>query len=228
MRARSLLATGAMLLLGVLGGCGGSSSNGVASKAPAEILAATRVAASGAKSVHVTGALVSAGTPVAFNLDLVAGKGAEGEISEHGFSFQLVALGGSVYVSGSPAFYQHFGGIPAVQLFEGRWLKAPGNSAEFASLSSLTDLGTLLNTLLISPGAVQVGGTAKAERQKAVAVKELSSGGTVYVATTGKPYPIEVVRAARGGASVSFDHWNAIGALAPPANAVDITRLERT
>jgi hypothetical protein len=227
-RARLLLAAGGVLALIAFAGCGGSSSNGVASKAPNEILAATKAAAIAAQSVHVAGVLVSARTPVSFNLDLVAGKGAAGQVTEHGLSFQVVEVDGAVYIAGSPAFYQHFGGIPAVQLFEGRWLKVPGNRGEFAALSSLTDLGTLLRTLLTTDGTLESGGTTTVGRKRVVAVKQLPTHGTVYVATTGKPYPVEVVTVGRGGGSVSFDHWNAAGPLTPPASAIDVSRLERT
>jgi hypothetical protein len=218
-----------MLVLGVLAGCGGSSSNGVASKTPSEILLTTTAAAFGAKSVHVAGALVAEGTPFTLDLDLVAGEGARGEVSEHGLSFQLIELGGTVYINGSPAFYQHFGGVPAVQLFGGRWLKAPANTGEFASLSSLTNLAGLMRSLL-NVRTVKPGGAARAPGgHRAVAVRDVSTGETVYVATTGKPYPLAVVgNSSTHGGSISFDHWNAIGTLRPPANAIDIARLERT
>ena len=44
-----------------LASCGGSSGNGIASKTPTEILALSKQAADSAKSVHVTGSIVSNG-----------------------------------------------------------------------------------------------------------------------------------------------------------------------
>src|SRR5690242_18608693 len=93
------------LALAVLAGCGGSSSsdsagNGVADKAPADILAATKVASDGARSVHVSGSLVSGGSPITLDMHLLAGKGGRGQLSEGGLSFQLIQVGKTVYIKG--------------------------------------------------------------------------------------------------------------------------------
>jgi hypothetical protein len=69
----------AIALAGLLGGCGGSSGNGVASKSPAEILAATKSAADGASSVHIAGLLSSGGSPIALDMYLASGAGGRGK-----------------------------------------------------------------------------------------------------------------------------------------------------
>jgi hypothetical protein len=218
------------VLLGavLLGGCGGgsSSSNGIASKTPTEILSAATAAADSASSVHVSGSIVSAGSPFTLDLELVKGKGGRGQISEGGLSFNLILLDGTAYISGSPAFYSHFGGPAAAQLLEGKWLKAPASSGTFSSLGSLTDLNQLLNTALSDHGVLAKGPPTTIDGQPAVSVTDASHGGTLYVATTGKPYPIEISKSGATGGKISFGSWNAPITLAAPKDAIDLSQLE--
>src|ERR1700744_788801 len=94
-----LLALAALLLAVALAACGGSSSSsgsGVADKSPAAILAATKAAAHSAKSVHVAGSIVSGSSPITLDMQLLAGKGGRGQLSQDGLSFELVEVGGTV------------------------------------------------------------------------------------------------------------------------------------
>jgi hypothetical protein len=233
LRPRSLLAALVALALVVialvLGGCGGSgdsSSNGIASKTPTEILAAATAAANGASSVHVSGSIVSGGSPITLDLELAAGKGGRGQISEDGLSFNLIQVGGTAYISGSPAFYSHFGGPTAEKLLAGKWLKAPASSGSFSSLGSLTDLNQLLGTALSNHGALMKGPTTTIAGQQVLSVTDAAHGGILYVATTGKPYPIEIYKPGKTGGKISFDRWNAPVTLTAPANAIDLSQLE--
>src|SRR2546423_10587324 len=85
------------LLLGLIGGCGGSSSssgNGIASKSPTEIVAATRAAAEQASSVHLSGTIVSGGPPLTLDLDLLAGRGVPAPHVANGATPRLAQTGG--------------------------------------------------------------------------------------------------------------------------------------
>jgi hypothetical protein len=219
-------ALGLALLAGLLGGCGSSSSgNGVAAKTPTGIVAAAKVAADAASSVHVAGSIVSGGSPITLDLDLLAGKGGRGQLTENGLGFELIETGGTVYIKGSSAFYHHIGGSAAAQLLQGKWLKAPSTSKEFASISSLTDLRQLVDSTLANHGALAKGSTATVSGQKVVGVTDTGKGGTLYVAATGQPYPIEITKSGVGGGTITFDRWNESVSLAAPANAIDITQL---
>ncbi len=216
-----------VLAVGLLAGCGSSSSgNGVAAKTPHEIVAGAKVLADAASSVHVAGAIVSGGTQVALNLDLVAGKGGRGQLSENGLSFELIRIHGIAYIKGSPAFYTHFAGAAAAQLLQGRWLKAPASSGSLAALTSLTDLRQLLDTALTEHGALTKGPITTVNGQKAIAVTDAAKGGTLYVATTGPPYAIEVTKGGAGGGKIAFDRWNQPVVITAPASAIDITQLQ--
>ena len=213
----------------VLAGCGSSSSssgNGIESKSATEILEATKTAASEAKSVHISGSIVSEGKPITLDMELLAGKGGKGKIGQEGFTIDLIQTEGSVYINGSAAFYKHVGGAAAAQLLQGRWLKAPANSGELASLASLTNLSKLIDSALASHGTLSKGSTTTINGQTAIALNDTSKGGTLYVATTGKAYPLQIAKRGKESGKVTLDRWDQPVTLTAPANAIDISKLQ--
>jgi hypothetical protein len=225
-----LLLSAFALAAGTLAGCGGSSSsgNGVASKTPTEILASAKALADAAGTVHVSGSIVTGRSPITLDLLLASAKGGRGRLSENGLSFELIELYGTVYIKGSPAFYRAIAGPTATQLLQGKWLKAPANSGGLASLSGLTNLRALVDSALSGHQALAKGTSTTVNGQKVIGVNDSTRGGTLYVATTGPPYPIEITTTGTtGGPSgrVLFDHWNSPVTLTAPADAIDITQL---
>lgn len=213
----------------VIGGCGSSSSsgNGVSSKSAAEILAASKAAADSAGSVHVAGTLTSSGTPVTLNLSLASGHGGRGQISEGSLSFELIVLGDTIYIKGSPAFYSHFGGTAAAQLFQGKWLKSPVSGGELGSLAALTDFGKLLDQALASQGALAKGATTTIAGQPVIELHDTSHNGSLFVATSGKPYPIEIVKHGSEAGHITFTAWNQPVSLSAPSGAIDLSQLQQ-
>jgi hypothetical protein len=143
--AVSPLALAALAITGCSSSSSSSSGNGVSSKSPTEILAASKAAADSAGSVHVAGTLANNGTRITLNLSLASGQGGRGQISQNGLSFKLIVVGDTIYIKGSPAFYSHFGGTAATRLFQGKWLKAPASGGELGSLAALTNFGQLID-----------------------------------------------------------------------------------
>jgi len=219
----------ALLIASLLAvGCGSSSpsGNGVEAKSATQILEATKQAASEATSVHILGSIDSAGKPITLDMELLAGKGGQGKIGQEGFTIDLVQTEGSVYINGSAAFYRHVGGTAAAQLLQGRWLKAPSNSGELASLASLTNLSKLIDTALANHGALAKGAKTTIEGQPAIAVNDTAKGGTLYVATTGKPYPLEIAKNGKESGKVLLNRWDQTVTLTAPKNAIDISKLQ--
>jgi hypothetical protein len=204
--------------------CGSSASNGVASKSPAAIVSAAGKAVDGLKSVRITGSLVSGTTPITLNIDLVAGKGASGSMSESGLGFQIIAIGKAVYINGSQAFWTHTGGAAMAALFKGKWLQTSA-SGNFSSLSSLTNVRDLFPTLLGSTGVLVKGATTTVRGQKVVAISDAAKSSTLYVATTGPPYPIEVVGTGKQVGTIVFEDFNKPVALKAPAHAINVAQL---
>jgi hypothetical protein len=219
-----LAACGAALTVAVAG-CGGASDNGVAAKSPDAIVTAATNAVSGVKSVHVSGSVTSNGSPITLDLNLVAGKGGGGQMSEGGLSFKIVDLSQVVYLNGSDAFWRQVGGNSAAQLFHGKWLRAPA-TGQFASLAALTDVRALFSKLLSTHGTLAKAGTSTVAGQKVVAVRDTTMGGTLYVATTGPAYPIQISKSGSQGGHITFDRYNQAVTLKAPAGSIDVSQLK--
>ena len=207
--------------------CGASSgpSNGVETKSADEIVIAAANAVGSAKSVHVAGNVMNRGSRITLDLNLVNGKGGQGSMAQNGLSFQVVTVGNEVYIDGTTAFWQKFAGNAAAELLFGKWIKAPA-SGQLATLVTLTDLQKLFSQLLSSHGRLVKGSIRTVLGQRVITVKDTTNGGTLYVAITGSPYPIEVVKNGPGGGQLAFDRFNEPLTLKPPSNAIDISQLQ--
>ena len=229
MHLRRLHLAGALLAtsLPVLTGCGSSSSgNGVATKSAEAIVAEAKTAADSASSVHVSGSVTSNGSPVSLDLSLASGKGATGQISQNGSTFKIVIDGGTAYISGSDAFYRKLGGSAAAQLLAGKWLKISTSTPEFASFGSLTNMRKLLDTVLVGHGTLQKGSTTTVGGQQAIAVADSTRGGTLYVATNGKPYPLQISKTGSEAGTIAFGSWDQPVTITPPPNSVNLSELK--
>jgi len=217
----------ALACAALLAGCGSSatSGNGVAAKTPVQIVAAARAAVAGAASVHVAGSIVSEGKPISLNMELVADKGGKGRVTLEGLSFRLVGVDDAVYVSGSAAFYKHFAGGASARVLSGKWLKGAADGA-MASLTSLTRLRTLLGSVLTAHGSLSRAPSRSIAGKPAVGVRDIAGSGTLYVASTGAPYPLEILERGASVGKLVFDSWNQPVSLSVPADAIDVKQLQ--
>jgi hypothetical protein len=215
----------ALVSAALLAGCAGGASkeNSLAAKNPAQIVALAKAAAAGAASVHVAGSILSEGKPISLNMELVAGQGGQGRVSLDGISFRLIGVDDAVYVNGDTAFYTRFAGAVAARVMRGKWLKG-AQAGALRSLASLTRLGSLLGSALSSHGPLARVADATVAGQRAVAVRDTARGGTLYVASSSTPYPLEIVE--RDGDRLVFDRWNQAVTLAVPVDAIDIRQLQ--
>lgn len=210
-----------------LAGCGGSSSgNGVASKSPEQILTASKAAAESASSVHVSGTFSTGGMPVSLDVSLAAGRGGHGQLSESGLSFELIVVDNTIYIKGSRGFYEHFAGPTAADLLQGKWLKAPANSGQLGTLASLTNLSKILGQTLVSSGSIAKGSSTSINGQSAIELTDTAKDGSLFVATTGQPFPLQINKRGAEAGKVTFSAWNQPVTLTPPAGALDLSQLE--
>ena len=210
----------------LVAGCGGgSSSNGEASKPPKQVLADAQQAIAAASSVHVAGKISEGGTALGLDLRMTRGKGATGNLSENGLSFDLVRIGSVAYVRGSDAFYKKFAGAAVAQLLHGKWLKGSTTTGDFASLAPLSDMKAFFARLTGSHGTLKNEGETTFHGQKAVAIKDTTKGGTLYIAATGKPLPLGLVGGGSNQGTVTFDQWDKDVPLKAPAGAIDFSKL---
>ncbi len=231
--ARAAAAGIATLVLALLCGCG-SSSNGVASKSPAEILATATSTAQQASSVHIQSH--SANGALTLTLDMSYTKdGAHGSISLLGIDYQMIRIGDTLYVSGNSRFYrelaQTLSGHAAsaiAKLPAGTWLKAPVGTGPGSGLAAITDMNSELALILGRGTPAAKGAETTVSGQQAIELKQAAKlyVGSLFIATTGKPYPILQRKTGRETGQTNFSAWNQPVTLTPPANAIDISQLE--
>lgn len=199
-----------------------TTPNGIENKTPAEIVTAARAAAIAASAVHVAGTSAA----VEIDLNLVRGKGASGSIAQGGNRFELIAIGDTLYLRGSDDFYRSLGGDAVVRLLSGKWLQVPAIGQGFAGFRQFTDMDTLLRAAL-TPGSANLakGAVTTVDGGQAVPIRS-DARGTLYVATTGEPFPLEIVSSGDRG-KVVFDRWNEPVTLSAPSGAVSLEQLSR-
>lgn len=205
-------------------GGGGGSGNGLAAKSPDMIVQEANNAIAHASSVHVAGSISNNSVPLTLDLVLVSGRGGSGELSEGGLTFRVITVGPSVYIQGTPAFWSHFAGPTVARTLDGQWLKAPA-SGQFAPIAALTNMSELFGKVLLSHGTLEKVGTRTLNGRQVVGVRDSKAGGVLYVAATGQPYPVEVIKQGTGAGRIVFDRINRTVDLAPPAHFRDLSQL---
>jgi hypothetical protein len=227
MRASAL----ALVLTAVLlAGCGSSGksakANDEASKPATRVLADAKAAATSASSAHVSGSIKSGGTPITLDLTTARDKGAKGSMSTNGLTFDLVRIGDTVYIRGSDAFYKHFAGALFARLLHDKWLKASATNSRLKSLAPLTSIGALFAGISSQHGKLANDGKTTYKGQQVVAIRDTSDNSKLYVAATGKPYPVALVGGKQNqSGTITFDDWNKSVSLSAPSGALDISQF---
>lgn len=214
----------AALSVVALAGCG-SAGNGIASKTPAEILAASRAAATSASSVHVTSKAAEGRLAISINAQL-ASDGGRAQVSVLGTAYEVIRIGQTVYLKGSPGLYESLGITAKVP--QGSWLQAPagGRLDQFAAFTNLS--GELNRLLPARNDALSKGASTTIDGQHALELNATAKlfKGVLYIPTTGKPYPIELVKHGRETGQSTFTEWDKPTTLNPPANTIALNQLE--
>jgi hypothetical protein len=206
----------------VLAGCGSSSSGrGIASQPPETIVKESLAAANSLSSVHTFGTIKSGAQHIQLDMTLVGGAGGQGEISLNGLTFHLVGLNHFAYMQAPPAVWRKAGApAAAAHLLRGKWLRTPA-TGQLASIAKLTDIHQLFNQLLTEHEPhLKTGGTSRLAGRKVVAV--LGGNGRLYVAASGKPYPVRLIKTGSDAGQLSFDRFNQVTRLTAPTNTLDL------
>jgi hypothetical protein len=210
------------IALAALTGCGSSNGNGIASKNASEILAAAKAAAQSATSVHIEAHNAQGLLTLALNLDLTS-NGGHAHISGLGVDFEVIRIGNTLYLKGNPGFYERLSGA-AAHAPPGAWLKAPVNSGPLAQFAAFTDLPGEVGRLIASANPVTKGTTTSTNGQKTIELKQTGKlyTGKIYIATTGKPFPLEIAKTGRETGHTTFTNWNQPVSLSAPSNTINI------
>lgn len=205
---------------------GAVTNNGVASQPPTAILQAANAAITASRSVDVSGVVRNRGQVITLHLDLVPGTGGEGSMSVERMGFRIIVMGRNVYFKAGPAFWRHFGGGAAAALLKGRWLEAPAGSDGFRGFDELATAHTFFQKLLITGGKTFVKtATTTVDGVQVVGLHDTTHGGTLYVATEGKPYPIEITKPGSDGGHIRFSGFNKHVTITAPAGAINLSQL---
>ncbi len=215
-----------VVLATMLAGCGGSGDD-LASKSASEILAASRTAAQSASSAHVLSTTTD-GKRTPFTLDLeLASDGAHMHTAIFGHTREVIRIGDTVYIKGGPLLYARLAKRTGNHVPVGTWLKETPTT----SMSEETELRTELRFLIRTATSLTKGDTdTTIDGQKAIELKTKGrlSTGSIYIAATGKPYPIQIVSHGREAGLTTFSAWNQRVAFTAPPNAVELSGLEHT
>ena len=217
-----------LVMAALLAGCGSgkkaAKDNGEAAKPANRVFADAKAAAVSATSVHVAGNVTSNGTPITLDLSMAGERGAKGSMSTNGLDFDLVRIGDVVFIRGSDAFYEHFAGAGVAQLLHGKWIKSSIVSGRFRSLGPLTNIRLLFGEVAAHHGKLVNEGKATYKGEDVVAIRDTSDNSKLYVAATGKPYPVAIVGGKKSqSGTITFGDWNASVSLPPPKDAIDIS-----
>jgi hypothetical protein len=213
------------LALLALAGCG-SSDNGVAGKPATEILATARTAARNATSVHVVvSAKILHGRPSGIDARL-GEKQAQAHGSVLGASFNVIRDGETLYVKGNRQFNAGLEATMGVKVPSGVWLK--GTTGSLKQLGVVTIVRDELPVTLNGSGPVTKGAKLKVDGQPAITLKQIGKLGTstLYVATTGQPYPLKIVKTGEETGQTTFTGWNEPVTVSVPVSSVDISQLQ--
>lgn len=235
---RNVLAGTLLIVAFAVAGCGGgssspsgtnSSSNGEASKSATQVLRDTVKAADAASSMRMNGNVSSSGKQIGLDLSIAKGNGAKGSMTLGGDAVQLIVVGDNGYLKASPAFWTQFAGSSGgmiAQLLAGRWLKFPVHNAQFEPLVAFASPKALFDQLQSGADAsLKNNGATTYKGQDVVALDDGAKNGTLYVSSTGTPYPVALVKTGSGGGAITFSEWNKPVSLTAPANALDFSHL---
>lgn len=222
------------------GGGGGTSSqaSGLASEPANAVVRDASKAAQGASSFHMTGTVHGVSSElgpggVGLDLSIVRDKGATGSITIGGSKVDLIVDGNNGYMRADSAFWKKFaakqgGGAAAsfaASLFGGKWLKFPANNKQFQALTAPTRANSIFKSLSSHHGKLTNAGETTYKGQSVVAIHS-SKEGTLYVAATGTPYPVALVKTGgKTGGTITFDDWNQPAKLTAPKGALDLSQF---
>jgi hypothetical protein len=204
-----------------------AAANGIASKPPAQIVAAAVNALASARSVQMKGTIRESGRPYTFDLVLERAS-AKGSMTApmlgiKNAQFDFVVTGGKLFVRSS-TLWRKAGGTAAAQLLNNRWVVLPKASFRDFPFRGLRVFARGIRSG--SPGKPRkAGAVTMINGRPAIPVR--SGDSILYVATTGPPLPLRAMPAthAAGVGVVDFIAYNAPVKIGPPPNAVDLNQL---
>lgn len=217
-------------------------TNGVGRLSAPVIEERARGAADAAKTVRLSGTLVSKGGTYTLNMRLKQ-DGATGSVTTKNSTFELLRVGDALFLKADAGFWAHDdasatpeasssassdgkgtdgkgtdAGAQAADKLDDMYVKVPEGDPSYKQLRGFTDMDLLLDGLIGLHGKVVKGDHDKIGGVRTINVKggENGDGGSLDVSLEGTPFP---VRFARGGGAgvVVLSEWDKDFPLAEPS-----------
>jgi hypothetical protein len=211
---RGRLPTVALSAVLLLGACGSSNSsaprsnaasrngNSLASKSPAQIIAAAQSALRSARGFVMTASVNQNGK--ALRLQIVEGGPSKLQmrVDESGETVEMIALRGAGYIRVNPAYLTVHGG-DAASVPANRWIQVPLSMTQaLEKILGQFAPNTVARCLGEDHGTLRLDGTTTVNGQPAVVINAAgnvpgSSPGTLAIATSGPAYPLRTTTTGR-------------------------------
>lgn len=192
------------------------AENGVVKLTAAEIVAKAKSTLKSAKSFRAVGAGTDGGQKMSIDME-VSGTDALGKLTiGQGATVEVLSVGGKRYMKPNEAFWVKVAGAPAADakkfanLVGNRWVIVSAKNTDMKELFNLVNIDEMLKL----DGKLSKGTAKQIGSYQTIGVKS-SGGDTLYVATTGQPYPIEEVE--KDGKTTFSDFGKAFTDLKKPA-----------
>ncbi|WP_327299117.1 MULTISPECIES: hypothetical protein [unclassified Streptomyces] len=239
--AKPLAAGAAAVVLTIAAGSSAVADGGTASLPAQEIANKAHDALFGTSSLHISvhGRFGSRGTPTSMELTLDRQANCRGSVSLGGQgSVQIIKRGGKIWIKPDAAFWKNQvpGGDAARAALNGRYLEGSSSNLPLQGLAQVCDLNSFLKSSTQSGtsggGHLTKGKVTKLHGIDVVPVSGVRGGHleTLYVATHGKPYPVQVAVKAQDRTTLATVGFSGFDKPVPsstpsPDQAVDISRL---
>lgn len=193
------------------------ADNGVAKLTAAQIVAKAKTALTSAKSFRAAGTGTDSGQKMTIDME-ISGTDALGKLTIDKATVELLSVGGKQYMRPNETFWVKFAGAKAADakkfanLVGNRWVIVSGKHADLKGLFDSINVDDILKL----DGKLSKGTAKQIGSYPTIGVKS-SDGEALYVATTGRPYPIQEV--ASDGKTTFSDFGKAFTDLKKPAAA---------
>lgn len=202
-----------------------AAANGVAAKSAPAIVDAAGAALVSAHTFEIQATSAGSGTPATLTFKIEGKNLGEGTFVTSSLSFQAEELHGTDYFR-SQTLWSQVGGPTLQGALGNRWVYISASSSTATELTAvfgtLTSPPTVAKQLTKDAQTSVRGKVGTVDGQPVISVTE-PKAGTIYVATTGKPYPLRWEQGSVG--RVVFSNFGAHFNIEAPKGAVNLAAI---
>ncbi|MET8574535.1 hypothetical protein [Streptomyces sp. NPDC005012] len=214
-----------------LTGCGSDpdeGTNGVGKLEPGQIRSRAMKAVDSARSVHLSGTVITKDGGVELDMKLSDGGG-QGEVTSGGTTFGLLRVGEDLYLQAGADFWNQAAGGDGKGLegttaekLDGKYVKVPEKDPAYQRFSGFTDMDLLLDGLLDLDGKLAKDDYHEVDDVRTIRLKvDEGAGGRLDVSLQGTPFPVRLERPG-GGGTLRLSDWNHKLALEEPPKSKQV------